>query len=78
MTSWIKRDGLLHIETSALLVIAIGILLPLWLSLIISFIFGLGKELYDRYHGGVCSWHDIICDAIGLAVGGVIITLILL
>ena len=73
---WIRQDGLLHILVSALLVIAISVLLPLWLSLVISFIFGIGKELWDKYHGGVPSWHDVICDVVGLAVGAIIVILL--
>jgi len=76
MFKWIRQDGLLHIETSALLVVAISVLLPVWLSIVISFIFGIGKELWDKYHGGVPSWHDVICDIIGLAVGALITILI--
>jgi cell shape-determining protein MreD len=76
MFKWIRQDGLLHIETSALLVVAISVLLPVWLSIVISFIFGIGKELWDKYHGGVSSWHDVICDIIGLAVGALITILI--
>ena len=76
MFKWIRQDGLLHIETSALLVVAISVLLPVWLSIVISFIFGIGKELWDKYHDGVPSWHDVICDIIGLAVGTLITILI--
>ncbi len=76
LAKWIRQDGLLHILVSALLVIAISILLPLWLSLVISFIFGIGKELWDKYHGGVPSWHDVICDVVGLAVGAIIVILL--
>jgi len=76
MLKWIRQDGLLHIETSALLVVAISVLLPVWLSIVISFIFGIGKELWDKYYGGVPSWHDVICDIIGLAVGTLITILI--
>jgi Predicted periplasmic lipoprotein (DUF2279). len=76
LAKWIRQDGLLHILVSALLVIAISVLLPLWLSLVISFIFGIGKELWDKYHGGVPSWHDVICDVVGLAVGAIIVILL--
>lgn len=71
----IRRDGLLHIIVSTLLVIAISVFLPVWLSIVIAAIFGIGKELYDKLFGGVPSWHDIICDIIGLAMG-TLVTLI--
>lgn len=75
LIQWIRRDGLLHITVSALLVIAISVLLPVWLSALIALAIGIGKEIWDKYHGGACNWHDIICDCIGLAIG-TLITLI--
>lgn len=69
---WIRRDGLLHITVSALLVIAISVLLPVWLSVLITLVIGIGKELWDKEHDGVCSWHDVICDLMGLAIGTLI------
>ena len=65
----LDRNDLLHIETSALLVIVIALVLPVWASACISAIFGIGKELWDGNHGGVASWHDIICDVLGIAIG---------
>lgn len=64
--SWIRRDGLLHIESCALIVIVLGACLPLWAACLASFGAGIVKELYDREHGGVASWHDLICDLIGI------------
>lgn len=76
LISWIRTDGLLHIETSALLVIAIATVLSLWLSCIITLILGIGKELlYDKKGKGVASWHDVTCDIIGLALGVLIVLL---
>ena len=75
LIQWIRRDGLLHITVSMLLVIAMSVLLPVWLSVLIAFAIGIGKELWDKNHGGACTWHDIICDCIGLAIG-TLITLI--
>ena len=75
LIQWVRRDGLLHITVSMLLVIAISVLLPVWLSALIALAIGIGKEILDKYNGGACNWHDIICDCIGLATG-TLITLI--
>lgn len=71
----IKRDSLLHAETSALLCIVLGLLLPWWSAGSIAILAGIGKELWDREHGGVPSWNDLFWDVIGVIVG-VIITLV--
>ena len=69
--SWIRRDGLLHIETCALIAVAAGILLPWCISGLLAFTAGIGKELWDTRHG-VATWHDVICDLIGVAIGTII------
>jgi len=66
---WIKTDGLLHLETSALITIALSLFLPWWVAAVIAFLIGVVKELYDKEHGGVASWHDIGCDAAGVLIG---------
>ena len=76
LIQWIRRDGLLHITVSMLLVIAASVLLPVWLSALIVLAIGVGKEIWDKYNGGACNWHDIICDIIGLAIGTVIILIV--
>ena len=65
---WIKRDGLLHIESCALIVIVFSLITPIWVASSISLIAGICKELWDTKYG-VPSWHDIICDVIGIALG---------
>lgn len=71
MGAWIKRDGLLHLETCAMIAIAFGLLLPWWLAGVVSLAAGAGKEIWDIRHG-VASWHDVICDLIGAAIGTII------
>ena len=70
--AWIRRDGLLHIETCALIAILFGIILPWWAAGIIALLAGIGKELWDTKHG-VANWHDAICDFIGVVIGTAII-----
>lgn len=65
----IKRDHLLHAETSALLCIVLALLLPWWAAAIAALAAGIGKELWDRKHGGVPSWSDVLWDVVGVACG---------
>ena len=69
LIQWIRHDGLLHITVSMLLVIAASVLLPVWLSALIALAIGAGKEIWDKYNGGACNWHDIICDVAGITAG---------
>ena len=69
LIQWIRRDGLLHITVSMLLVIAASVLLPVWLSALIALAIGAGKEIWDKYNGGACNWHDAICDVAGITAG---------
>lgn len=70
--TWVRRDGLLHIETCALVAVVCGLFLPWWLGAFAALAAGIGKEIMDKYSGGVASWHDVICDLIGVAVGTII------
>lgn len=71
MGAWIKRDGLLHLETCALIAVAVGLLLPWWAAGLAALAAGLGKEVWDTKHG-VATWRDVICDLIGVAIGTII------
>lgn len=73
----IRVDSLLHFETSALIVVCVSLLLPWWAAALVALAFGVGKEIWDRYHGGTPSWDDIIWDVIGIMLG-VAITLVIL
>lgn len=65
--NYIRIDGLLHIETCALIYIIIEAICPWWVALIATVAAAVGKEIYDRLTGkGTPEWHDIICDAVGL------------
>lgn len=68
----IKRDHLLHAETSALLCIALALALHVWLAIVLALAAGIGKEIWDKYHDGVATWDDISWDAVGVIVGGII------
>ena len=71
--NWLRVDGLLHIETSALVVLATDAVAPWWVGNIVSATAGVAKEVYDRFNGGSAEWHDIICDVIGIVIADIII-----
>lgn len=73
--NWIRRDGLLHIETSLLLCMVFDWFMPLWLAAVLAIACGIGWELVGKKFGGVANWHDVICDCIGV-VGGVLLILL--
>jgi hypothetical protein len=68
----IRRDSLLHAETCALIAVVAGLFLPWWGAGLVALTAGIGKEIWDRYHGGVPSWADLGWDAVGAAIGALI------
>lgn len=70
--AWVKTDGLLHIETSALIVAVFGILFPWWVGAIVAALAGIGKEVWDIKYG-VPSWHDLLFDLIGILIGVLVV-----
>jgi len=68
--AWIRQDGFNHICVSALLVIALGWIRPMWIPIAIVALIGIGKEIYDYVtKKGTPEWHDLACDAIGIVLG---------
>ena len=74
--NWIRRDGLLHAETSALLVILFSPFMPLWLAAGLALVLGICWELIGKKFGGVANWHDVICDVAGVLLGTLLCILI--
>ena len=68
----IRTDSLLHFETSALIAVVAGLLLPWWGAGLVALTAGIGKEVWDKYHNGVPSWADLGWDAVGAAAGALI------
>lgn len=69
LLKWIGQDGWLHILVSALLMVALGWVRPIWIAMLLVLLVGLGKELYDATGKGTASWHDVICDVVGIVIG---------
>lgn len=68
---WVAVDGLLHIETSfGIVVVARCCGCSHLGATAVALAFGIGKEIYDKFAPGhSASWHDIICDLVGIAIG---------
>lgn len=66
---WIGVDGLINMETSALLTIFLMIFFKPLLSVIISFILVFAKCFFDKSRGSVNEKHDLLCAAIGVIAG---------
>ena len=68
----LNRNSLLHAETCALLTIGFGRVFPWWGAGLVALAAGIGKELWDREHGGVPSWSDVLWDVAGVIAGTLI------
>ena len=75
---WIGYDGLLNIESFALLIIVLIIFLEYHLAIIFaSFVAGL-KSFIDYKNGHKNEKHDLICAGLGIIIGFIIVIAILL
>ena len=75
----IANDGLLHILTCIVLMLSFYLIIGYLLSLFITIIFGLIKEIYDYFiqkdNNINQVKHDIICDGIGIIISSFTILL---
>lgn len=71
----IGQDKLLHFCVSALIAVAVGVVLPWWAAGLVALGIGIGKEVWDKYHNGVPSWADFGADALGVLCGMIILIL---
>ena len=65
-------DKLLHAETCALITIIASLFLPVWAGALIAIALGVGKEIWDKHHGGVPSWLDLLADIVGTCIGSLV------
>lgn len=68
----VKRDKILHAETAALIVIVVSLFLPWWVGAGAAAVASVGKEVWDKYHGGVPSWADLGADLLGVGLGSLL------
>lgn len=58
-------DKVAHLFVSYFLLTIFSLVLPLWGAIILAFLFGLGKEIYDKKF----DYKDLIADIIGIIIG---------
>jgi hypothetical protein len=68
----VKRDKILHVETAMLIVVIVSLLFSVWVGAIVAAVASVGKEVWDKYHGGVPSWADLCADLIGVGLGSLL------
>lgn len=70
---WAGPDGLLNMETTALLVIALGIFLPTPWAAAVSFLISVFKCASDERRGHSGEIHDLVCATAGVVVGTILL-----
>jgi len=62
-----QMDKLLHIQYSAAILLCLSLFFPLTVALVLTFLIGLGKEIWDRYYGSGFCFYDMAANLIGIA-----------
>lgn len=66
---WIGVDGLLNMETSALLTILFALFIPKFYACLVTLFIMTLKSFFDKSKGRINEKHDLICSCIGIIVG---------
>ena len=61
-------DKIAHFFASAFLVLALNLILPWWISALITVILSFLKELLDKKTGTYWDWKDIYADLLGIVI----------
>lgn len=69
----IRKDDLLHLVCSIVLVKFLSFLLPLWVAATLTIIVAILKEvLWDKIlKHGTPEWRDLVSDIIGIIIGAI-------
>ena len=70
--NWLGTDGIINMETSALLMIVLMVFFPIFWSAILTFIIVVGKCALDKSRGRENEKHDLICSVVGILFGVII------
>jgi Na+-translocating ferredoxin:NAD+ oxidoreductase RnfD subunit len=63
-------DKYKHIVVSAIICVALNLLLPWWVAALITLAIGIGKEVYDKVSKKGCAeWKDLLADLVGILIG---------
>lgn len=69
-------DGLLHLETSFIIMISCSLLFNIGIGITVSVLAGLLKEVYDKIKKNCTKEmivHDLICDGIGILLALILV-----
>lgn len=70
LKSLLCEDKLKHIVLSAIIAVALNLILPWWVAGLITLAIGVGKEVYDKVSGkGHPEWKDLVADVVGVVIG---------
>jgi hypothetical protein len=70
MKSLLAEDKLKHVVVSAIIAVALNLVLPWWVAGLITLAIGVGKEAYDKVSKQGCAeWEDLAADMIGIIIG---------
>ena len=70
---WIGYDGLLNMETFALMLMLLLIFLPVKCAIILTTLLAFLKTYIDVKNGHKNEMHDLICASLGIILGGIIV-----
>lgn len=67
----IRKDDLLHILFSVIIMTVLKLLLPWWIAALLTLLIGILKELiWDKWlKKGTPEWRDLLSDIIGIIIG---------
>lgn len=66
---WLGTDGIINMETSALLMILFMLFFPLFWSALLTFLIVISKCVFDKSNGRKNEKHDLICAIVGILFG---------
>ena len=66
---WLGIDGVVNMETSALLVMLFMVFFPVFWASILTFLIVIGKCTFDKSRGRENEKHDFICCIVGILLG---------
>ena len=69
---WLGNDGIINMETSALLMLIFMVFFPVVTSAILTFLLVIGKCTFDKSRGAENETHDFICAIVGILLGVII------
>lgn len=70
MNRLLTEDKLKHIVVSAIMAVALNLLLPWWAAGLLTLAIGVGKEIYDKVSKkGQAEWTDLVADVVGILIG---------